>query len=85
MALTPLQVRDVCYGGQWGYGNTVCKYLDHVNRKDKKYVAVCTKLNPGAYADLEKKRAGWGQAPKGNNCQGYLYLQYKDQGYDVKK
>lgn len=81
MALTQLQVRDICYGG----GTKVCKYLDYVNRKDRKYVAVCTKFNPGAYADLEKKRAGWGQSFNNDNCNGYLYLQYKDQGYDVKK
>lgn len=89
MALTPLQVQDVCYGGGnwWTAGaNTICKYLDTVNRKDGKYVQVCTKLNPGAYAVLDKRRQSHPNAydPKGDNCSGYLLLQYKDQGYDKK-
>lgn len=84
MALTPLHVHDVCCGS-WASGG-VCKYLDQVRRSDGKAVSVCTKLNSGAFADLEKKRKQrWGNLANGDNCQGYLYLQYKDQGYDVKK
>lgn len=86
MALTPLHVRDVCYGGGWyGGGNKTCKYLDSVTRSDGKYVSVCTKLNSGAFTALEAKRQKWGAAPTGDNCAGYILLQYKDQGYDVKK
>lgn len=88
MALTPLHVRDVCYGPGWTQGSNLgCKYLDNVSRSDGQWVQVCTKLNPGAFTALEQKRkqGGWGAnyTPKGDNCQGYLLLQYKKQGYDV--
>lgn len=87
MALTQLHVRDVCHGGGWtpsGQSNT-CKYLTHECRKDGTYVSLCTKLNKGAYDDLEKSRKNSNSRyqPKGDNCAGYLYLLYKKQGYDV--
>lgn len=89
MALTPLHVRDVCMGGLWSGGTTtpkICKYIDHISRSDGKHVAVCTKRNSGAFAALEKKRAKWGgHGYDGDNCAGYLYLQYQEQGYDLKK
>ena len=81
--LTPLHVRDICYGGRSG---TMCKYLDAVTRSDGKTVQLCTKLNAGAFAALEKKRrhSYWGSVVLADNCPGYLYLQYKEQGYDKK-
>ena len=86
MALTPLHVRDVCHSGTWG-GPTSCKYLDQVSNSNGKFVSVCTKLCPTAYAALQKKRTGqhawFGQStPTGDNCQGYLLLHHKEQGYD---
>ena len=87
MALTPLHVRDVCYGPGWtAKSNQMCKYLDSTQRSDGKYVSICTKLNPGAYKALCARRGTVGNnpwEPKGDNCQGYLLLQYKNQGYDV--
>jgi len=86
MALTPLQVRDVCQSGSYYSGAKACKYHDQQTRSDGKWVSVCTKLNAGAYAALEAKRKGsyrYGGTPTGDNCQGYILLQYKDQGYDI--
>lgn len=84
MSLTPLHVTDVCYGGNWGAGGTTCKYIDSTVRQDGTWIQICTKLNPGAFAALEQKRKQWGQhQPTGDNCQGYLLLHHKQQGYDV--
>jgi hypothetical protein len=80
MALTPLHVRDYCYAGYSGGG--LCKYLDTLRRTDGTSVNVCTKLHSGAYDKLKKKRGSY--KPTGDNCAGYLYLEYKKQGYDVK-
>lgn len=81
MALTPLHVRDVCYGGSWG-GQTQCKYIDHIQRSDGKTVAVCTKHNAGAFAALEKKSSWYSRDKMQDNCSGYLMLMFKEQGYD---
>src|SRR6185295_6724111 len=77
MALTPLHVRDVCYGS-WQNGS-VCKYLDQLLRSDgRQYISVCTKLNAAAYAALQKKRVNnYHKNATADNCQGYLLLQYK--------
>lgn len=84
MALTPLHVMDVCRGGGYDY-QKMCKYLDS-RIVGNNYVNVCTKLNAGAYAALEQQRKGGGNwLPKGDNCQGYLLLTYKKQGYDVQQ
>lgn len=91
MALTSLQVQDVCSGaaGQqnpWGwYNNDVCKYLSH-EMVGKKYVPMCLKKAPGIIEEKKKK----GQLPKNfdklkDNCPGYRYLKHIDQGYDVDK
>lgn len=80
--LTPLHVRDVCYAG---YTGQTCKYIDNVVRSDGKYVSVCTKLNAGAFAQLQAKTKGYYSPPTGDNCAGYTTLQYKSQGYDVDK
>lgn len=87
MALTQLHVLDKCYGGQY-LGGKVCKYLDHVvtGKNVKTSAAVCTKLNPGAYAALEKRRQKNNfNNPTGDNCKGYVYLLHKKQGYDLEK
>ncbi len=88
MALTQLQVIDVCYGGnRWGgQANKTCKYLEGRLRSDGKYVHVCTKKNPGAFAKLEAAQKGanyYPGPPTGDNCSGYLLLEFKDQGYDI--
>lgn len=90
MALTPLQVQDVCYGqaGQknpWGwYGSgSVCKYLTH-EMVGTKYTPLCMKKAPGI---IQEKMAK-GQLPKDfakqkDNCPGYRYMKHIDQGYDI--
>ena len=91
MALTPLQVQDVCYGqaGQqnpWGWtGNgNACKYLTY-EMVGKKYVPLCMKHAPG----IIQSKATRGQLPndfdkKKDNCPGYRFMKHLDQGYDVK-
>jgi hypothetical protein len=91
MALTPLQVQDVCYGQAslqipWGLVafRTPCKYLTHAT-VGSKFVQLCMKKAPGIVADKLAK----GQLPSDfdklkDNCPGYLYLKRVDQGYDVK-
>jgi len=67
MALTPLQVQDVCYGqaGQknpygWYGGAQPCRYLSH-EMVGKDYKALCLKHAPGI---LEKKKKD-GHLPSG--------------------
>lgn len=81
MALTPLHVLDVCRSGGYDHEKT-CKYLDF-KYVGSQYVNVCTKLNAGAFADLEKRRGNNPWVPKADNCQGYLLLMHKRQGHDV--
>lgn len=83
MALTSLHVQDVCYGMASNYASVgkACKYLTSMPRGDGKYVQVCTKLNTGAF---EKLKASGHHHGTGDNCQGYLLLLYKKQGYDAK-
>lgn len=91
MALTPLQVQDVCYGqagtknpwGWYGTGNA-CKYLTH-EVVGSKFVPLCMKKAPGIVAD----KLARGQLPKDfdkmkDNCPGYRYMKHIDQGYNTK-
>jgi hypothetical protein len=90
MALTLIQVKDVCQAQasnkspwSWGTPNTTCKYLTG-EIVGKQYKQLCMKLAPGV---VEKKRKDgmlahdFDKLP--DNCPGYSYLKYKDQGYDV--
>ena len=89
MALTSLQVIDVCTGqaGQknpWGWYNNgkQCKYLIY-EMVGKDYKPLCMKLAPGI---IEQKRKS-GHLPPGfdkmsDNCPGYRYMKYVEQGYD---
>jgi len=75
MALTSLHVKDYCYGGNY---YSLCKYHATVQRSDGKMVSVCTKLSG-------KGTKSYPNNGNDDNCQGYILLHYKDQGYDVDK
>lgn len=90
MSLSLKQVQDVCYGSAaqgrnspWGWGGNACKYLTH-EMVGKDYKPLCLKLAPGV---LEKKKKD-GLLPHNfsklpDNCSGYKYMKYIEQGYDV--
>ncbi len=92
MALTQLQVLDVCYGqagsqNPWGWYNsgTPCKYLTQ-ELSGTKYINLCLKKAPGLIAE----KAAKGQLPQNfdkmkDHCPGYRYMKHIDQGYDVDK
>lgn len=91
MALTPLQVKDVCHGqagiqNPWGWqSNGTCKYLTY-DFVGKKYVALCMKKATGLIEEKLKKmgqrqRDEWKKMP--DNCPGYRYMKHMDQGYDI--
>jgi hypothetical protein len=79
MALTQLQVNNYCMAG-----NT-CRYLCWENA-DGKSVAVCTKLSRSYYLQMKRDMQMYGVDldERGDNCQGFLLLKHKPQGYDVK-
>ena len=94
MALTQNQVQHVCML----YGATQqCRYVDEDLDDDGNIVYVCKKLSPEkAIVDLEvseflddMKKHGQDTAkqgvPLGDNCQGYIKLITKKQGYDLDK
>jgi hypothetical protein len=94
MALTQKQLKDVCYihGGAY-----CCRYLDEDLDDNGNIIHVCKKLSPDKkiideelvdfYNEMKKN----GQdptkqgVPLADNCQGYVVLKTKPQGYDVKK
>lgn len=92
MALTHKQLKDVCL--MWG-GHQQCRYLDEDQDDNGNIVQVCKKLS--AYKDIiddevdeffkEMKKNGQDPAAQGlpiaDNCQGYVVLKSKAQGYDV--
>lgn len=92
MALTKKQVSDVCCEKK---GSLQCRYLDE-EYDSKGLVKICRKLSPDAkIIDAECSdyinnaiKSGRDPAvdklPLGNNCQGYIVLLTKPQGYDVK-
>ncbi len=92
MALTPKQVKDVCFiQGR----HKTCRYLDEEDDGTGKIVDICRKLSGHksiidkevdefldelAQKNLDPKSQG---IPIGDNCQGYLPLVALPQGYDV--
>jgi hypothetical protein len=93
MALTPKQLKDVCYVTG---GHLQCRYLDEDVDDKGNLIHVCKKLSPDKkiideelidfYNDMKKN----GQdptkqgVPLADNCQGFVVLKTKQQGYDVK-
>lgn len=87
MALTSLHVLDVCCGqaGQknpWGIyaGTKSCKFLTH-EMIGKEYKPLCIKLAPALVDKKRKITPDFDKLP--NNCPGYKYLKYIDQGYHL--
>ena len=94
MALTQNQAQHVCmlYGG-----HQQCRYVDEDLDDDGNIVYVCKKLTPDkSIIDLEvdeflKDMKKNGQdpikqgSPLGDNCNGYIKLTTKQQGYDLDK
>lgn len=92
MALTIRQVEDVCLAND---GWKQCRYLDEVESGDQ-WVLICKKLTPDAdiideeVDDWLNEVASNGQDPRSLgkplsiNCDGYIKLLSKPQGYDVK-
>jgi hypothetical protein len=93
MALSPKQTKDVCF---LNGGSDQCRYLDEDMDDKGNIVHLCKKLSPDKkiideelvdfYNDMNKS----GQDPQkqgvplGDNCQGYIPLKIKIQGYDQK-
>jgi hypothetical protein len=77
--LTPLHVQDVCLASE-----QQCRYLSYENI-DGKSVAFCLKHAPNYYRQIRRDMQYYGidLDLRGDNCQGYLLLKYKEQGYDV--
>lgn len=92
MALTKKQLNDVCYVSG---GHLQCCYLDEDVDDQGRIVHICKKLSPDrAIIDAEmtdflneQKKIGSDptkqNVPLGDNCQGYVVLKVKPQGYDV--
>jgi hypothetical protein len=93
MALTKKQVNDVCFISG---GSKQCRYLDEDIDEHGNVVNLCKKLSPdrqiidSELIDFFKDMKTSGQdpfkqgVPLGDNCQGYIVLKTKQQGYDVK-
>jgi len=92
MALTPLQLADVCF---LNGGAQQCRYLDEDVNDAGVLIHVCKKLSPDRkiideeVAEELATMAAANQDPKttghelGDNCQGYVVLKTKAQGYDL--
>jgi len=93
MALSRKQLKDVCL--LWG-GHQQCMYLDEDADDQGQVCNVCKKLS--VYKKIideevheflvEMKKNGQDPlaqgVPLGDNCQGYIVLKSREQGYDVK-
>jgi hypothetical protein len=92
MALSLNQVKDVCF---LNGGCDQCRYLDDTERDvSGKIIYLCKKLSPDRVIIDEEldefyvnmKKSGQDPMKQGNpladNCQGYLSLKTKKQGYD---
>lgn len=79
MSLTPLHVKDFCMSG------TQCRYLCWETSGVPSPVALCLKKAPAYYAQVKHDMQMYGVDldDRGDNCQGYLFLRYIPQGYDV--
>lgn len=93
MALTQKQLKDVCYVNG---GHLQCRYLDEEMDDQGNIIHVCKKLAPDKkiideelvdfYNEMKKNGQDPNKqgVPLGDNCQGYIVLKTKKQGYDVK-
>lgn len=82
MALTLLQVNDVCRG-QAGKDYTqynICKYLSY-ETVGSRSVPLCIKKAPALIDKKKKNSFNWNQGK--DNCPGYPYMKHIPQGYDV--
>lgn len=79
MALTPLQIQNVCNAGD------TCRYICWETLETGKTVAMCMKHAPHYYRTVKNDMEMYGVDldKRSDNCQGYLFLKYIDQGYDV--
>ncbi len=93
MALSQKHVKDICMINGL---NLQCRYLDEDSDNKGNIVHICRKLSTDKkvidqeltdfYAEMTKKGtdpAAQG-VPLGDNCQGYIALKTKQQGFDVK-
>ena len=93
MALSNKQLKDVCC---LRASSTQCRYLDDdFNDKNQK-VFICKKLSPDRdiidlsvldFVNMARKSGNdpmLSGIPLGDNCQGYIVLKNKLQGYDIK-
>lgn len=78
MALTPLHVQNVCLAGEQ------CRYLCW-EVVDGANIAFCAKLSPEYYKQMRRDMSFYDidLDERGDNCQGYLLLKHKMQGYDL--
>lgn len=93
MALTKKHLNDVCY---LQGGHLQCRYLDEDFDDNGQIVSICKKLSPERkiidqeLRDFLNDAKKTGQdpiqqgVPLGDNCQGFVVLKSKPQGYDVK-
>lgn len=93
MALTKKQLNDVCYVAG---GHLECRYLDEDIDDKGNIIHVCKKLSPDKkiideelldfYKDMQKNGQDPSKqgVPLADNCQGFVVLKIKQQGYDVK-
>lgn len=79
MALTQLHVNNFCMSGD------TCKYLCWETVEGKS-TALCLKHAPNYYEQVRRNMRMYGVDldKQADNCQGYLLLKYKPQGFDVK-
>lgn len=92
MALSEKHVNDICYVDG---GSLRCRYLDEDLDDNGRSICLCKKLSPDRkIIDIEisefisdTKKSGQDPYnigfPLGDNCQGYIVLKNKLQGYDV--
>lgn len=93
MALTQKQLTDVCFVSG---GPDQCRYLDEDTDDQGNVVHLCKKLSPDRkiideelvdfYNEMKKtiQDPTKQNVPLGDNCQGYIPLRSKLQGYDIK-
>lgn len=95
MAITKKHLKDFCCLGE---GNLQCRYLDEDLDDAGNVIYLCKKLSPdqkiidAELVDFQNSIKKSGQdpfeasknVPLGNNCNGFIVLKTKQQGYDVK-
>ena len=89
--LSNKQLKDVCLLGQ---GHKGCRYLVYNNKRNNymccKLVQAMKDAADKQVSEFKKHAKANGQdlaalhRPVGDNCKGYIWLQFKRQGYDQK-